>query len=256
MVHRVDKLTAKIGDLHVGCWEHQEICAKAAEYAKTEVVETVSEVVRINWVFFEVVWSRWHRNIFRMGSWFGQPQSEPEREPETSYGGMRFGLVGFRGVEDHWNSLNRIKTELEGKQDAPRGKRRTAGQGSGKARTLEIHQLISQIQEDQLQPFDYQTTKELKSMKERKPTFEFVLDDYASATDVVPWTICEDNKKWRNERTNGKREKCGDQKEDKTRRRRKDGSTTARADISLVALRTSAVKSSRQYVFWRRRQPS
>ncbi|CAH7676274.1 hypothetical protein PPACK8108_LOCUS11383 [Phakopsora pachyrhizi] len=220
MVHRVlkDKLTAKIGDLH------------AAEYAKTEVVETDKlGILRSGLV------------QMKGGSWFGQPQSEPEREPETSNKGV-VELVGFRGVEDHW---------------------KTAGQGSGKARTLEIHQLISQIQEDQLQPFDYQTTKELKSMKERKPTFEFVLDDYASATDVVPWTICEDNKKWRNERTNGKREKCGDQKEDKTRRRRKDGSTTARpqgtppeADISLVALRTSAVKSSRQYVFWRRRQPS
>ncbi|KAI8460036.1 hypothetical protein BY996DRAFT_6558665 [Phakopsora pachyrhizi] len=86
---------AVIEDFHVGCWEHQEICTKAAEYVKAEVVETVSEVVRINWVFFEVVWSRWHRNIFRMGS------QHPPRSTYCTISSIRFlGIaIGEGGLE-------------------------------------------------------------------------------------------------------------------------------------------------------------
>ncbi|KAI8445092.1 hypothetical protein BY996DRAFT_6578367 [Phakopsora pachyrhizi] len=196
--------SGSLGDLHVCCWEHQEV--------GVEVVKTIHNKVEMTrWVdVLEVHNFNFHRRreAFVINSWESRRKLT---RPTPLYVLSNFldkggneGVVesvGSRGVEAHWK-VDRGRMH----QGESAGQQVMEVERPG-SRTLESQQLISQIQEDQLQPFDYQTTKELKSMKERKPTFEFVLDDYASATDVVPWTIWEDNKTLRNERTSGKREK-------------------------------------------------
>ncbi|KAI8456525.1 hypothetical protein BY996DRAFT_6475601 [Phakopsora pachyrhizi] len=63
-------------DLHVCCWEHQEVGVEVVKTIHNKVEMT--RVLEVNWVFFKACWSRWHRNIFRL------PASVNTGEPPRS----------------------------------------------------------------------------------------------------------------------------------------------------------------------------